>query len=222
MDIKALLKKWNGGDARGAPRRLAEAAEVSESVMSRFLRGYPNALGEAKQERVAAILKVTVEELRAAVRRPPAPELREPSQEYGDTKTTSGYEILSVPYVGLVSASQLSQLFSLPKEDFVTVAVTGPKGSRYAVLEVGGKCMEPEIPDGSRVVVRETDHAENGDIAIVCWDGDCEMRWFYRTKNGIELVPDNPAFDVITIKSSKARVIAVVSEITRKPRRRRR
>lgn len=70
-------------------------------------------------------------------------------------------------------------------------------GSFYA-LEVKGNSMQPRLQEGDVVVVKEQSDVENGQIAIVCVNGDeYTIKKIKKSENGITLIPFNPAYDTI-------------------------
>lgn len=70
------------------------------------------------------------------------------------------------------------------------------KTGEFFGLLIRGNSMEPKISDGDVVIVRRQDDAESGDIVIAMVNGDdatCKRLRKYR--DGIELVPNNPAYE---------------------------
>ncbi|MCJ0932582.1 XRE family transcriptional regulator [Virgibacillus halodenitrificans] len=73
-----------------------------------------------------------------------------------------------------------------------------PSGNTY-YLEAKGNSMEPTIPQGASVLIREQPEVENGEIAAVLLNGDTEATLKrIRKQNGyLMLMPDNNEFDPI-------------------------
>lgn len=70
-------------------------------------------------------------------------------------------------------------------------------GNFYA-LEVKGNSMQPRLREGDIVIVREQTDVESGDVAIVCVNGDeYTIKKIKKSKNGITLIPFNPAYETI-------------------------
>lgn len=61
-------------------------------------------------------------------------------------------------------------------------------------LTISGKSMEPTIPDGSVVLVKEVTELTNGDIAIVSADGEAMCKRYIKKGRGVFLKPDNPEY----------------------------
>ena len=71
---------------------------------------------------------------------------------------------------------------------------TAKTGTIFA-LSVKGNSMEPRIQDGDVVIVHQQDDAESGDTVIVTVNGDdATCKRLRKYKDGIELVPMNPAY----------------------------
>ena len=70
-------------------------------------------------------------------------------------------------------------------------------GSFFGLL-IKGDSMLPNICDGDTVIIRCQEDAENGDTVIVTVNGnDATCKRLRKYKDGIELVPNNPAYDPI-------------------------
>lgn len=93
---------------------------------------------------------------------------------------------------------------------------TLPSGKLF-YLEAVGDSMEPTIPDGSLVLIREQHSVENGEIAAVLLNSDSEAT-LKRVKiqgNVIMLIPDNTNHDPLLItKDNPARIIGKAVRFT--------
>ena len=84
-----------------------------------------------------------------------------------------------------------------------------PKGNIFA-LRAKGDSMEPTIPSGSIVLIREQSDVESGEIAAVLVNGDTEatLKRVKRLGQITMLMPDNTKYDPIPVTKEKtARVI---------------
>ena len=71
-------------------------------------------------------------------------------------------------------------------------------GSEYFALQIKGASMEPKISEGDVVIVRKQADCENGQIAIVCVNGDqATCKRVMKQASGILLQPLNPAYEPI-------------------------
>lgn len=84
-----------------------------------------------------------------------------------------------------------------------------PKGNIFA-LRAKGDSMEPTIPSGSIVLIREQSDVESGEIAAVLVNGDTEatLKRVKRLGQITMLMPDNTKYDPIPVTKEKtARII---------------
>lgn len=91
-----------------------------------------------------------------------------------------------------------------------------PSGTVY-YLEAKGDSMEPTIPNGSHVLIREQSEVEYGEIAAVLVNGDTEVTLKKVTRQGdtVLLMPINSAHEPIIItKDNPARIIGKAIRFT--------
>lgn len=63
-------------------------------------------------------------------------------------------------------------------------------------LRVRGRSMEPRILEGDVIIVRKQSYVDSGDTAVVMVNGDeATVKKVKKTKAGLTLIPNNPAFD---------------------------
>lgn len=84
-------------------------------------------------------------------------------------------------------------------EDYRTVLAEGLPSGNLIYLEAKGDSMQPTIPNGAMVVIREQPEVENGEIAAVLVNGNEEatLKRVKKQGNNIILIPDNSAYDPI-------------------------
>ncbi len=91
-----------------------------------------------------------------------------------------------------------------------------PSGTTF-YLEAFGDSMEPTIPNGSLVLIREQPEVEYGEIAAVLVNGNEEATLKRVRKQGdmIMLMPDNPAHDpYIITEDNPAKIIGKAIRVT--------
>lgn len=137
-----------------------------------------------------------------------------------ETQERSGLKDHEVPDLGTLSASRFSFSFDMPFDNLLPFTIRGRKEDQFASFTVRGDCMEPEIRDGDRVVVRAVRQVEDGTISVVCFDGECTLKRVYKKKDGVVLKADNPKYPPKTYPTNKIEVRAEVWSIMRKPTRR--
>lgn len=109
----------------------------------------------------------------------------------------------SIPILGSVPAGKPieaieSALGSLP------VSSTRCRGGEHFALQVRGESMrDAGILDGDYVVVRKQITAEDGDIVVALIDGEATVKTLEKRKGRIRLLPANPAFEPIELRSDR-------------------
>ena len=112
---------------------------------------------------------------------------------YGRTETKNK---LRIPVLGYVAAGIPIDAITdiLDYEELSPDMVKD--GSEYFALQIKGSSMEPKISEGDVVIVRKQEDCENGQIAIVCVNGDqATCKRVMKQANGILLQPLNPAYE---------------------------
>ncbi|RAI04165.1 repressor LexA [Acuticoccus sediminis] len=128
----------------------------------------------------------------SAPRDPAIPPKRGPSLR----PVTTAYDIVDVPMMGRIAAGvpieaiqQQSSAVHLPSD------MLGP-GEHFALEITGDSMIDAGIHDGDTVVVRRTDHAENGDIVVALIDGEeATLKRLRKRGNTIALEAANPAYE---------------------------
>lgn len=78
-------------------------------------------------------------------------------------------------------------------------------------LAIRGDSMEPRICDGDVVIVRQQNDADNGDIVIVTINGeDATCKRLRKYRDGVELVPLNPAYPTMFYSAEDIDALPVV------------
>ncbi|GKV66735.1 MULTISPECIES: LexA family transcriptional regulator [unclassified Sporosarcina] len=91
-----------------------------------------------------------------------------------------------------------------------------PSGTTF-YLEATGDSMEPTIPNGSHVLIREQPEVEYGEIAAVLMNGneDATLKRVRKQGDTVILMPDNPAHDpYIITEDNPARIIGKAIRFT--------
>lgn len=73
-----------------------------------------------------------------------------------------------------------------------------PKGTSFAI-RIDGDSMEPTIPDGAYVFVKQQPEVRNNEIGVFMLYDEATCKRYYKDKNGVKLLSDNPKYDPITI-----------------------
>lgn len=126
-----------------------------------------------------------------------------------------------IPVLGLVRAG-------IPMDaveyiiDYEEISEDMARQGEYFGLQIKGDSMEPKISEGDVVIVRKQPDIESGEIAIVLVNGDeATIKKVQKFNGGINLIPSNPAYDVMTytneqIEKLPVRVLGKVVELRAK------
>jgi repressor LexA len=102
-----------------------------------------------------------------------------------------------VPLVGRIAAGgpvlaeqAVEDVFPLPRE------LVG-EGTLFMLKVVGDSMVEAAICDGDWVVIRQQQHAEQGEIVAAMIDGEATVKTYKRRDGHVWLLPHNPAYEPI-------------------------
>lgn len=128
---------------------------------------------------------------------------------------------VKIPVLGLVRAG-------IPMDavehiiDYEEIGEDMARQGEFFGLQIKGDSMEPKISEGDVVIVRKQPDVESGEIAIVLVNGDeATIKKVQKFNGGINLIPSNPAYDVMTytneqIEKLPVRVLGKVVELRAK------
>lgn len=133
---------------------------------------------------------------------------------------TNNHNILRVPVLGYIAAGNPICADEHVEEWTKIPNLWNVKEKDVFILKVKGDSMiGSRIYEGDRVVVKVTDHVENGEIAVVNVDGyEATLKRVKKTENGqVILFPDNPKYDPIFITNENARIVGKVIQVMFEP-----
>lgn len=125
--------------------------------------------------------------------------------------------VRNVPLLGqiaagqpILAAEQVEEVFPLPT-DIVGDATV------FMLKVKGDSMMGAGILDGDYVVIRQQATADNGEIVAALVEGEeATVKRFRKTGDQVELIPENPSFDVMTFESGVQLLGKVISVIRTK------
>lgn len=106
--------------------------------------------------------------------------------------------------------------------DYEEISVEMARQGEYFALKVKGDSMEPKISAGDVVIVRKQEDVDSGDLAIILVNGnEATIKKVMKFNGGINLVPNNPAYEVMTytneqIESLPVNILGKVVELRAK------
>ena len=112
-------------------------------------------------------------------------------------------EVVNVPLVGCVAAGQpllavenIENYFPIPAEYMPNVQTFMLKVKGESMINVG-------IFDGDTILVKQQDHANNGDMVVALIDDSATVKTFYKEDGHIRLQPENDSMDPIIVPDCK-------------------
>ena len=187
-------------------KQVADFVGVSEATVSRWESGNIANMGRDKIALLSQILKIT-------------PLVIAGYDSYQrEFNRKSGVKI---PVLGLVRAG-------IPMDaveyiiDYEEISEDMARQGEFFALQIKGDSMEPKISDGDVVIVRKQPDIESGETAIVLVNGDeATIKKVQKFTGGINLIPSNPAYDVMTftneqIEKLPVRILGKVVELRAK------
>lgn len=95
--------------------------------------------------------------------------------------------------------------------DYEEISEDMARQGDFFALKVKGDSMEPRIKEGDVVIVRKQEDVDNGDLAIMLVNGDeATIKKVQKFDGGINLIPSNSAYDVLTYSNSQISELPVV------------
>lgn len=114
-----------------------------------------------------------------------------------DTFNLARREVVNVPLLGTVAAGapllaeeNIESYFPIPVEML-------PNRETFMLTVKGDSMIEAGILSGDRVIVAQTDTAENGEIVVALLDDSATVKRFFKEKDCIRLQPENESMDPI-------------------------
>jgi len=121
---------------------------------------------------------------------------------------------IPLPVIGNVAAG-LPILAEQNIEDYIPVPIQFIGDGNHFILKVQGESMiEAGIMNQDYLIVRQQQHADNGEIAVVLLEDEATVKRFYQKENHIELRPENSSMEPIIVE--EAYVVGKVVGLFRK------
>lgn len=172
-------------------------------VKHNTISAYENGTNEPEQNTlfaIADVLGVSINDLF------PSPTNMEPAAP----------DLARIPVLGSIACGE-PILAEENISEYIYMPVDRLPSGRLFYLRAKGSSMEPTIPDGSLVLIREQPEVESGAIAAVIVNDDTEAT-LKRVKyqgNMMILMPDNPKYEPIVVTpDSHVRIIGRAIQVT--------
>jgi repressor LexA len=124
-------------------------------------------------------------------------------------------EDVRVPLVGSIAAGTPITADEQVEEELTLPQSLVGHGTLFALRVKGDSMIDAAICDGDLVVVRQQPTAENGDIVAAMIEGEATVKVLRTEGHRIDLVPRNPAYDVIPGNNAVilGRVVSVLRRV---------
>ncbi|MBP7213300.1 MAG: helix-turn-helix domain-containing protein [Anaerolineaceae bacterium] len=124
-----------------------------------------------------------------------------------DTPTSKNSQL--IPLLGSVPAGTPIEAIE-DIETYIDYFPNFVKHGELFALRVKGDSMAPELKNGDIAIIEKQDFINNGDIAVVRVNGeDVTIKRVKPTRNGIRLVPTNPAYDSLEFSKEEVATLPV-------------
>jgi repressor LexA len=133
--------------------------------------------------------------------------------------TAAGQPILTatreIPLLGRVPAGK-PFVSDENLEGTLTIPSDIGSGKLFALEVKGDSMIGAGILDGDRVIIRQQETADNGEIVCALIDGEATLKRFYKKAGVVTLKSDNEKYDPITISVGEFRIVGRVVGLIRK------
>jgi len=112
-----------------------------------------------------------------------------------------------VPVIGAIAAGTPILALEHVTEHLSDIA---PQPGRVALRVRGDSMRDAGILDGDFAVIHTANEVQDGQIAAVVVDGDATLKRWKVTADGVELLPENPAYQPIRIPRERLDTVRIV------------
>lgn len=117
-------------------------------------------------------------------------------------------EYAQIPIIGRVAAGEpllaeenIQDYFPIPVEML-------PNDQIFMLIVKGDSMINAGIFDGDKVIVRQKNSAQNGDIVVALIEDGATVKTFYNEGDHIRLQPENPDYEPIIVRD-----VAILGEV---------
>jgi repressor LexA len=122
---------------------------------------------------------------------------------------------LTLPLMGRIVAGRPEVIEEDTEEEVSIPAFLAPSGPAFLLVIHGDSMRDAGILDGDVVVVRATPEPMDGEIAAVTVDGETTLKRLLRKGRTWVLMPENPNYQPIEIRTSDAVIHGVATGLLR-------
>ena len=125
--------------------------------------------------------------------------------------------VVEFPIIASVSAGYNGLAVEEYTDDVETLPYSMLRGyppEELRVLRVAGESMYPRFLDGDKVLIHVQCDVDDGDVAVVIYDGDsATLKQFFHIDGGVRLVAYNPEYPPKTITGADAELVHVFGKV---------
>ena len=127
-------------------------------------------------------------------------------------------EVRSLPLVGHVAAGQPVLAYENIEGQIMIDSDIFGANSDFALRVHGNSMIDAGIYDGDIIIIQQTGHCSNGEIAVALLNDEATVKRFFKEKTGYRLQPENPELEPIYIDANDPgfRLIGKVKALIRK------
>ena len=123
---------------------------------------------------------------------------------------------VEIPLYGKIAAGTPIEAIANENDKIAVPLDMVARGQFYALTVEGDSMIEAGILDGDTVIIKKSDTANNGDIAVALVD-DCEatLKVIKRDKNDVLLIPCNKDYETRVLPANRVKIQGVLSGLLR-------
>lgn len=131
-------------------------------------------------------------------------------------KDKKSHDLITIPLLGTIAAGQPIETYE--DNEIITIPKSIIDSGQHFALKVKGNSMIDEgILDGSIVIIKKQNIAQNGDVIVALINGnETTLKKFYQEKDKIKLVPANPTMKPILVNPENLLIQGKVVNIQKK------
>lgn len=119
-----------------------------------------------------------------------------------------------IPLLGSIAAGVPIEAIETPNTIAVPTSMLR-RGSHYALTVKGESMIEDGILDGDTAIVRQQDHADNGQVVVAVIDNETTLKRYFKKAKQVELHPANSTMKPIIIKDRECEIRGVLVGLLR-------
>ena len=188
--------------------------KVFAFVQTRLLTGQPPTVREVQDAFGFRAVQTARQHLEQLVEQGRLVVTRHKSRGYRLPHMASRPHTILVPLLGRVPAGALDDAIEDP-DGYLPVQARGTPGELFALRVRGESMTGAGILSGDLVIVRRQPVAKSGEIVVALVEQEATVKTLRLRSRRVELCPENPAFDPISLEAGKVTILGKVIEVRR-------